>query len=280
MQNLYINSEFFDFKKSKSKYLFSSLKKLSDSGYIIHFNGGVFENRDYLKVIFKNENIKYRLTSDSNGKEVIGSKYKNLNRVLEKFGNNRHAEIIRITNETDILIKLNLDGTGKSKIKSGIGFFDHMLDQIARHANIDLEMNIKGDLYVDEHHTVEDTGRSLGEAILQALGNKKGIQRYGFFIPMDESAAVCTIDLSGRSYLNFDCRFKRERTGSFPTELTEEFFRALSNGMKANIYLKAKGSNDHHKIESLFKAFAKSLNEACRMDERNKNILPSTKGIL
>jgi imidazoleglycerol-phosphate dehydratase/histidinol-phosphatase len=192
----------------------------------------------------------------------------------------RTSVVNRKTNETDISIKLNLDGSGKSAIKTGIGFFDHMLEQIARHANIDLVIKVKGDLTIDEHHTVEDTGLALGQAIRHALGEKKGIQRYGFFLPMDESAAICTVDLGGRSYLNFNCKFTREKVGGFPTELTKEFFRALSVSMQANIFLKAKGENDHHKIESMFKAFAKSLNEAARFDERNNNRIPSTKGIL
>jgi imidazoleglycerol-phosphate dehydratase/histidinol-phosphatase len=192
----------------------------------------------------------------------------------------RKTVVSRNTKETKISVKLNLDGSGKSKIKTGIGFFDHMLEQIARHANLDLQISVKGDLQIDEHHTVEDSGIALGEAIRKALGDKKGIQRYGFFIPMDDSVAVCTIDLGGRSYLNFNCKFKREKVGEFPTELTKEFFRALADSMKANIYIKAKGENDHHKIESIFKAFAKSLNEAARFDERNNNRIPSTKGIL
>lgn len=184
------------------------------------------------------------------------------------------------TRETDISVRLNLDGNGKSKIETGIGFFNHMLDQIARHANVDLTIVAKGDLHIDEHHTVEDTGIALGQAIREALGDKKGIQRYGFFIPMDESVAICTIDLGGRSYLNFNCKFNRDKVGNFPTELTKDFFRALADSMKANIFIKAKGENDHHKIESIFKAFAKSLNEAARFDERNNNRIPSTKGIL
>ena len=192
----------------------------------------------------------------------------------------RTSVVNRKTKETDIKIRLNLDGSGKASIKTGIGFFDHMLEQIARHANIDLVIIVKGDLNIDEHHTVEDTGLALGQAIRDALGEKKGIQRYGFFIPMDESAAICTIDLGGRSYLNFNCKFNRERVGEFPTELTKEFFRALSVSMQVNIFIKTKGENDHHKIESIFKAFAKSLNEAARFDERNNNLIPSTKGIL
>lgn len=197
-----------------------------------------------------------------------------------KKNKQRKATVTRNTKETRIKIDLNLDGSGKSRIRTGIGFFDHMVEQIARHANLDLSISIKGDLHIDEHHTVEDTGIALGEAFRKVLGDKKGLQRYGFFIPMDDSVAVCTIDLGGRSYLNFNCNFKREKVGDFPTELTKEFFRALADSMKANIYIKAKGENDHHKIESIFKAFAKSLNEAARFDERNNNRIPSTKGIL
>lgn len=192
----------------------------------------------------------------------------------------RISIIARKTNETNIVINLNLDGSGNSSINTGIGFFDHMLEQVASHANFDIDLKVKGDLNVDEHHTVEDTALVLGEAINRALGGKEGIQRYGFFIPMDESVALCTIDLGGRSYLNFNCSFRRSKVGDFPTELTKEFFRAIASSMKSNLYIKAKGENDHHKIESIFKAFAKSLNEAARLDERNKNRIPSTKGIL
>lgn len=198
----------------------------------------------------------------------------------KELSKKRTSTVNRKTNETEIKISLNLDGSGKASIKTGIGFFDHMLEQIARHANIDLNIKVKGDLKVDEHHTVEDTGLALGQAIRDALGDKKGIQRYGFFIPMDESVAICSIDLGGRSYLNFNCKFNREKVGEFPTELAKEFFRALSVSMQANIFIKAKGENDHHKIESMFKVFAKSLNEAARFDERNNNRIPSTKGIL
>jgi len=186
----------------------------------------------------------------------------------------------RNTNETEIKILVNLDGTGKSKIKTGIGFFDHMLEQLAKHSNIDLNLSVKGDLHVDEHHTVEDVGIALGEAINTALGDKRGISRYGFLLPMDDSITECAIDLGGRPYLIFYCKFAREKVGDFPTELTKEFFRALAYGLKANVYIKTRGENDHHKIESMFKAFARSLNEALKYDKRNKKILPSTKGIL
>lgn len=192
----------------------------------------------------------------------------------------RKAEVLRETNETKINISINIDGTGKSNLNSGIGFFDHMLEQIAKHANIDLNVKVDGDLHVDEHHTVEDVGIALGEALLKALGNKSGVQRYGFYVPMDESIALCVIDLGGRFHLNFKAKFKRNNVGKFPTELTEEFFRGLASGLKANIYIKVKGKNDHHKIEAIFKSFAKALNEASRLDERNNGRIPSTKGII
>lgn len=192
----------------------------------------------------------------------------------------RRAEKTRITKETEISVKVNLDGSGEHEISTGIGFFDHMLCQIARHGNIDLQIQCKGDLHIDEHHTVEDTGILLGETILTALGDKRGIKRYGYMVPMDDCIAACAIDLGGRISLSYTAKFRRERIGDFPVELAEEFFRALASGMRSNIYLKVKGKNEHHKIESLFKAFAKSLNEACRMDERAGTNLPSTKGVL
>lgn len=192
----------------------------------------------------------------------------------------RFAVTHRKTKETDITIEVKLDEPGYSQISTGIGFFDHMLDQIARHGNIGLKIKVKGDLQIDEHHTVEDTGIVLGETLLKALGNKAGIQRYGFWIPMDDSEASCAIDLGGRTHLKFKAKFKREFIGGFPVELAEEFFRAVAAGMKANIVIKAKGKNDHHKIEAIFKSFAKALNEAARLDERTKGSLPSTKGVL
>lgn len=198
----------------------------------------------------------------------------------EQIITKRIAEAFRETKETKIKIAVNIDGTGESNINSGIGFFDHMLEQIAKHANIDLDIAVDGDLHVDDHHTVEDVGITLGEVLLKALGDKKGIQRYGFCVPMDESIALCVIDLGGRLHLSFKAKFKRNNVGEFPTELTEEFFRGLASGLKANLYIKVKGKNDHHKIEAIFKSFAKALNEACRLDERNNGRIPSTKGIL
>lgn len=200
--------------------------------------------------------------------------------LIDSSQGNRYAITLRNTKETDITVEVKLDEPGTSKISTGIGFFDHMLDQIARHGNIGLKITVNGDLGIDEHHTVEDTGIVLGETLLKALGNKAGIKRYGFYLPMDDSEASCAIDLGGRISLKFKAKFKREFVGEFPTELVEEFFRGVASGMKANIVIRAKGKNDHHKIEAIFKSFAKALNEASRFDERTQGFLPSTKGVL
>lgn len=191
----------------------------------------------------------------------------------------RSASIERKTNETDIFINLNLDGTGKSKIETGIAFFDHMLDQIARHGQMDLEILVKGDLEVDEHHTIEDTAIALGEVFAKALGSKLGIERYGFCLPMDDCLAQVAIDFGGRNWLVWETEFKREMVGKMPTEMFYHFFKSFSDGAKANINIKAEGTNEHHKIEAIFKAFAKAIKVAVKRDTE-KMILPSTKGIL
>ncbi len=193
--------------------------------------------------------------------------------------NDRTAEIIRKTNETAISIKLNLDGIGKSTIDTGIAFFDHMLDQISRHGQIDLEITVKGDLEVDEHHTIEDTAIALGEAFSKALGNKLGMERYGFCLPMDDCLAQVAIDFGGRNWLVWDADFKREMIGKMPTEMFYHFFKSFSDGAKANLNIKAEGTNEHHKIEAIFKAFAKAIKMAIKRDTE-KMILPSTKGML
>lgn len=185
----------------------------------------------------------------------------------------------RTTNETDIKLELNLDGTGKSTIDTGIAFFDHMLDQIARHGNMDLNLTVKGDLEVDEHHTIEDTAIVLGEAFAEALGNKLGIERYGFCLPMDDCLAQASIDFGGRNWLVWDAEFKREMIGRMPTEMFFHFFKSFTDGAKANLNIKAEGENEHHKIESIFKVFAKAIKVAVKRDP-NKMILPSTKGSL
>jgi imidazoleglycerol-phosphate dehydratase/histidinol-phosphatase len=191
----------------------------------------------------------------------------------------RSASITRKTNETDIFIDLNLDGTGKSKIETGIAFFDHMLDQISRHGQMDLEILVKGDLEVDEHHTIEDTAIALGEVFAKALGNKLGIERYGFCLPMDDCLAQVAIDFGGRNWLVWETEFKREMVGKMPTEMFYHFFKSFSDGAKANINIKAEGTNEHHKIEAIFKAFAKAIKVAVKRDTE-KMILPSTKGML
>ena len=193
--------------------------------------------------------------------------------------NERTASISRKTNETDIAISLNLDGTGKSNINTGISFFDHMLDQIARHGQMDLDIQVKGDLEVDEHHTIEDTAIALGEVFAKALGNKLGIERYGFCLPMDDCLAQVAIDFGGRNWLVWEAEFKREMIGQMPTEMFFHFFKSFTDGAKSNLNIKAEGTNEHHKIEAIFKAFAKAIKVAVKRDTE-KMILPSTKGML
>ncbi|MCD8418309.1 bifunctional histidinol-phosphatase/imidazoleglycerol-phosphate dehydratase HisB [Tenacibaculum finnmarkense genomovar finnmarkense] len=191
----------------------------------------------------------------------------------------RTSEIVRNTNETKIDIKLNLDGTGKSNISTGISFFDHMLDQIARHGQMDLDIQVKGDLEVDEHHTIEDTAIALGEVFNKALGNKLGIERYGFCLPMDDCLAQVAIDFGGRNWLVWEADFKREMVGKMPTEMFFHFFKSFTDGARCNLNIKAEGDNEHHKIEAIFKAFAKAIKVSVKRDS-SKMILPSTKGTL
>ncbi|QCX54175.1 bifunctional histidinol-phosphatase/imidazoleglycerol-phosphate dehydratase HisB [Elizabethkingia sp. JS20170427COW] len=191
----------------------------------------------------------------------------------------RSASIERNTHETQIKIDLNLDGTGKSNISTGLAFFDHMLDQIARHGQMDLNIQVNGDLQVDEHHTIEDTAIALGEVFAKALGNKLGIERYGFTLPMDDCLAQVAIDFGGRNWLVWDADFKREKIGEMPTEMFYHFFKSFSDGAKANLNIKAEGTNEHHKIEAIFKALAKAIKAAVKRDS-DKMILPSTKGTL
>ncbi|MEO1012516.1 MAG: bifunctional histidinol-phosphatase/imidazoleglycerol-phosphate dehydratase HisB [Bacteroidota bacterium] len=191
----------------------------------------------------------------------------------------RVAEIHRNTNETDISIRINLDGSGKGAINTGLAFFDHMLDQLARHGQMDLEIRVNGDLEVDEHHTIEDTGIALGEAFFKALGDKLGIERYGFYLPMDDCLAQVALDFGGRNWLVWEADFKREKVGDMPTEMFHHFFKSFTDGAKANLNIKAEGTNEHHKIEAIFKALAKTIKMAVKRD-KDKMVLPSTKGIL
>ena len=191
----------------------------------------------------------------------------------------RVAEHRRATKETDIYIKINLDGKGEAKISTGLHFFDHMLEQIARHGNIDLEIIANGDLHIDEHHTIEDTGIALGELFAKALGDKRGIERYGFCLPMDDCLAQAALDFGGRNWLVWDAEFKREKIGEMPTEMFFHFFKSFSDASKSNLNIKAEGQNEHHKIEAIFKAFAKAIKMAVKRDA-DKMVLPSTKGVL
>ncbi len=185
----------------------------------------------------------------------------------------------RHTNETKITVDINLDGSGKTSIKTGLGFFDHMLEQVAKHGNIDLSIACSGDLHIDEHHTIEDVGIALGEAMVKALGDKKGIERYAFVLPMDESLAQVALDFGGRSWIVWNAEFKREKIGEMPTEMFFHFFKSFSDAAKVNLNIKVEGDNEHHKIESIFKAFAKCIKQAVKRDINN-NSLPSTKGML
>ncbi|GGB91789.1 bifunctional histidinol-phosphatase/imidazoleglycerol-phosphate dehydratase HisB [Dyadobacter sediminis] len=192
----------------------------------------------------------------------------------------RKASVERNTKETQIKVELNLDGSGRSNIHTGLGFFDHMLDQLARHSGADLAIHVEGDLHIDEHHTIEDTALALGEAYRQAIGDKRGISRYGFLLPMDEALAQVAIDFSGRPWIVWDAEFKREKIGEMPTEMFFHFFKSFSDTSLSNLNIKVEGQNEHHKIESIFKAFAKAIKMAVRRDLKALDFMPSTKGVL
>lgn len=195
------------------------------------------------------------------------------------FAGERRAIVQRTTKETDIYVEINLDGSGKTEISTGLGFFDHMLDQIGKHSGVDLVIRVKGDLNVDEHHTIEDTAIALGEALLKALGDKRGIERYGYSLPMDDCLCSVALDFGGRPWLVWDACFNREMVGDMPTEMFLHFFKSLSDAARMNLNIKAEGLNEHHKIEGIFKALARSIKMAIRRDIY-KYELPSTKGIL
>lgn len=195
------------------------------------------------------------------------------------FAGERIATVKRTTKETDIFVEINLDGNGKSSVDTGLKFLDHMLEQIGRHAGCNLTIQVKGDLEVDEHHTIEDTALALGEALAQAIGNKRGIERYGFCLPMDDCLCSVALDFGGRPWLVYDVSFKREYVGDFPTEMVLHFFKSLSDAAKMNLNIKAEGENEHHKIEGIFKALAKSIKMAVKRDIYQYE-LPSTKGVL
>ncbi len=270
MLTQFINNPAFDLENS-----FVIGDRLTDVGLAINLNTkAIYINND--EALGKCEN---QFTANQLD-ETIVLKTLNWKEIYEFLKlPSRKATIIRKTNETDIAITLNLDGTGKSEIETGIPFFDHMLDQIAKHGQIDLEISVKGDLKVDEHHTIEDTAIALGEAFSKALSTKLGIERYGFCLPMDDCLAQVALDFGGRNWLVWEADFKREMIGQMPTEMFMHFFKSFSDGAKANLNIKAEGTNEHHKIEGIFKAFAKAIKMAVKRDSE-KMFLPSTKGML
>ena len=241
-------------------------KNLNAKGIYINDNTNLGTN----EITVKREELEQYIALETNDWENI---YKFLK------AKQRTGSIVRNTNETQIEIHLNIDGTGKSTIATGLPFFDHMLDQIARHGQMDLMIKVNGDLEVDEHHTIEDTAIALGELFNQVLGNKLGIERYGFCLPMDDCLAQVAIDFGGRNWLVWDAEFKRELIGKMPTEMFMHFFKSFTDGAKCNLNIKAEGTNEHHKIEAIFKGFAKAIKMAVKRD-LEKMILPSTKGML
>ncbi len=271
----------------------SSLKNLIDAGFSISASGAAIteDQKSLLEqegIVFSEiEKADYSISlkgselvlRDAAKTEIISSSdWQQI--VSALLSPNRTASIKRETKETKIKVDLNLDGTGKSNIDTGLKFFDHMLEQIARHGLVDLDIYCKGDLEIDEHHTIEDVAIALGDAITQALGDKKGIERYGFVLAMDEAQATVAIDLSGRPYLVFDVPVKREYVGDFPTEMLEHFFYSLAMNLKATLHVSCTGDNDHHKIEACFKGFARTLKAAVEQNGRIKNQIPSSKGSL
>jgi imidazoleglycerol phosphate dehydratase HisB len=236
--------------------------------------------------VLQNESIVFEIIKNNDG--ITGEKafvitknnLVNWNEVYNKLKlSSRRIIHTRQTNETKISIEMNPDGSGVYHVNTGLNFFDHMIEQLSKHSLIDLDLKVDGDLHIDEHHTIEDTAIALGEAIAKALGNKKGMERYGFLLPMDDSLAQVTIDFGGRSWLVWNAEFKREYVGDVPTEMFYHFFKSFSDAAKCNLNIKVEGENEHHKIESVFKAFAKSIKMAIAVNEYS-DALPTTKGVL
>lgn len=252
-------------------------KYIDDPDYDIQASY-VIGDRDTDRKFAENIGCKF-LKIDSADGETADSETSWERAVAIAFGGERKAEVRRTTKETDILVKVDLDGRGKCDIQTGLGFFDHMLEQIGKHGMIDLTVRCQGDLHVDEHHTIEDTALSLGECLLKALGDKRGIERYGYCLPMDDCLCSVALDFGGRPWLVWDAEFRRERIGEMPTEMFLHFFKSLSDASKMNLNIKAEGENEHHKIEGIFKALARSLKMAVKRDIYHFE-LPSTKGLL
>ena len=232
------------------------------------------------KAILVRNNLNKKMNVPADLKSILACDAKNWNEIYEFFQMpSRKISHSRKTKETDITIEIDLDGKGKSKISTGLSFFDHMLEQISKHGSIDLKISAKGDLHIDEHHTIEDVGIALGEAFSKTLGDKRGIERYGFCLPMDDCLAQVALDFGGRNWIEWNAEFKREKIGEMPTEMFFHFFKSFSDSAKCNLNIKAEGTNEHHKIEAIFKAFAKAIKMAVKRDKNNMS-LPSTKGML
>jgi imidazoleglycerol-phosphate dehydratase/histidinol-phosphatase len=229
--------------------------------------------------IFEDKRYQYKITSSSgfNATSYFANDWNEIYTYLKL--SSRKVTHTRNTNETKIEITMNLDGNGIYNISTGLGFFNHMLEQFSKHSLIDLTLNVSGDLQIDEHHTIEDTAISLGEAVALSLGDKKGMNRYGFLLPMDDCLAQVAIDFGGRSWLVWEAEFKREKIGDVPTEMFYHFFKSFSDAAKCNLNIKAEGTNEHHKIESIFKAFAKAVKMAIAVNYES-DVLPTTKGLL
>ncbi len=274
----------------------TGMRRLCDAGYTLQF--GVLRLTGQQEKMLRQEGVSYveddeaphaQYTISANGTllsmagndGISVAEAKTWTELTRRFlMPERKAAVHRKTNETDISVEVNLDGTGRSSINTGIAFYDHMLDQIAKHGLVDLTLTCKGDLEIDEHHTIEDTAIALGEAVTQALGDKRGIERFGFVLPMDEAQATVAMDLSGRPYLTFEGGFTREYVGEFPTEMTKHVFHSLAMSLKATLQISVHGENDHHKVEACFKGFARCLRQALARNERILNQVPSSKGPL
>lgn len=252
-------------------------KNLGAKGILIQNTSGIeAESTPGLKLQHAS-GIEYNPDGQNVDIELIAQRWEEIYQFLKLP--ERKVQHRRTTHETDIKIELNLDGKGKSEIRTGLGFFDHMLNQLARHGGFDLKLETVGDLHIDEHHSIEDTALALGEAFSKALGDKRGIERYGFTLPMDDALAQVAIDFGGRPWLVWEANFKRERIGEMPTEMFLHFFKSFSDAAKCNLNIQATGDNEHHKIEAIFKSFAKTLKMSVKRDPNNQE-LPTTKGIL
>lgn len=263
--------------------LFFFLGKITrELGYSLQLTGAEKlsdEIRSFILRTFEGETITFT-TGTGESTTVDASSFKGWENTYRTLASSyRKVSHNRTTKETAIDIELNLDGTGQSELSTGLNFFNHMLEQIAKHGGIDLKISAKGDLHIDEHHTIEDTAITLGETFLKALGDKRGIERYGFCLPMDDALAQVAIDFGGRNWIVWEAEFKREKVGDVPTELFFHFFKSFSDAAKCNLNIKVEGDNEHHKIEAIFKAFAKAIKMAVKRDANNLQ-LPSTKGLL